>query len=109
MTLLVIWLHLFVMKKIDQICFGQQKNYVYRYWHKSRHIFKFLSNFLKFKSVDCFEPQEELCNVVKLNNSNLNIKTHSIALSNTNQIKNFIIIEFRRNLVFINKIILLNL
>ena len=50
---------------------------------------EFLSNFLKFKSVDCFEPQEELCNVVKLNNSNLNIKTHSVALSNTNQIKKF--------------------
>ena len=36
---------------------------------------EFLSNFLKFKSVDCFEPQEELCNFVILNNSNLNIKT----------------------------------
>ena len=70
---------------------------------------EFLSKFLKFKSVDCFEPLEDLCKMVKLNNSNLNIKTHNIALSNKNQIKNFIIIELRRNLVFINKIILLNL
>ena len=50
---------------------------------------EFLSKFLKFKSVDCFEPLEDLCNMVKLNNSNLNIKTHNIALSNKNQIKKF--------------------
>ena len=50
---------------------------------------EFLSKFLKFKSVDCFEPLEDLCKMVKLNNSNLNIKTHNIALSNKNQIKKF--------------------
>tara|TARA_B100000963_G_C22620295_1_gene669589 strand:+ start:471 stop:1157 length:687 start_codon:yes stop_codon:yes gene_type:complete len=49
----------------------------------------FLSSFLIFKSIDCFEPLDDLCNQVKLNYPNLNIKTHKIALSNKSQIKNF--------------------
>lgn len=49
----------------------------------------FLSSFMKFKSIDCFEPLEELCNQLELNYSNLNFKLHNIALSNKTQSKNF--------------------